>query len=195
MKLPPSAAPLMVAMIMTTDLAAQTGLRVRITGVDEYRVGEILHVGGTEIRGTGILSVAGDFVEVRLPDSGVVTIPKAGRRVAGRALAADRTIVTLVPENASTPVRVPVDAIARLEVSRGGGSRGRAVAVGIAAGVGGFFAAGWLGMAICGIDCDAGAMAGALAGGIGLGGLAGARIGRERWDDLPASQLADTLPR
>jgi outer membrane lipoprotein SlyB len=50
-------------------------------------------------------------------------------------------------------------------------------------------------MAICGIDCDAGAMAGALAGGIGLGGLAGARIGRERWDDLPASQLADTLPR
>jgi hypothetical protein len=195
MRLLPAAAPLMVAMIMTTDLAAQTGLRVRITGVDEYRLGDIVHIGSTEIRGTGILSVTGDFIEVRLPDVGVVTIPKAGRRVAGRALAADRTIVTLVPEKSSTPIRVPADAIARLEVSRGGGSRGRAIGVGIAAGVGGFFAGAWLGMAACGIDCDAGVTAAAFAAGIGLGGLAGARIGRERWDDLPATQLADKLPR
>jgi hypothetical protein len=50
-------------------------------------------------------------------------------------------------------------------------------------------------MAACGIDCDAGVTAAAFAAGIGLGGLAGARIGRERWDDLPATQLADKLPR
>jgi hypothetical protein len=185
----------MIAMIMTTDLAAQTGLRVRITGVDEYRAGEIVHIGRTEIRGTGILSVAGDVIEVRLPDAGVVTIPKAGRRVSGRALAADRAIVTLMPENASTPIRVPVDAIARLEVSRGERSRGRAIALGIAAGIGGFYAGGWLGMAACGIDCDEAVLAGGLAAGIGLGGLVGSRIGRERWEDLPANQLADRLPR
>ena len=196
MRLLPSVAPLLVALLVTTGLAAQAPLRVRITGVDAYRIDDILRIDGNEIRGTGILSIAGDFVEVRLPESGIVTIPKPGRRVAGRALAADRTMITLVPENGSTTIRVPVDAVARLEVGRGGGSRGRAIAWGIAAGVGGFYAGGFLGFAACGnLDCESAILIGGLAGGIGLGGLVGSRVGGERWDDVPASQLADRFPK
>jgi hypothetical protein len=103
------------------------------------------------------------------------------------------TIEMIVDRGADVAL-IPIAAIAVLEVSAGRRhSRALATVVGVVAGLGGFMAGGWLGLAACGsLDCDVAPLVGVATGTV-LGAYVGRRLGREQWQRVTPAQLGERI--
>lgn len=168
---------LLGAMLPATQGATETvpETRVRITGAREAAAapeGELLE--GRETRSYRV-------------DGELLTLPKPGKRLTGTLLAQDAESVTIRAAGHAQPLRIPREALASMEVSRGRGSRLTGALVGLGVG----FA---LGFAL-GSSCDDSGSIIDLCGadfGLAVGaviGLPGALIGlavppAERWEHV-----------
>jgi hypothetical protein len=124
-----------------------------------------------------------------------VTTPEVqARRVTGTLVEASERVIVLAFASGERRA-IPVEAVTRLERSRG--RRGHPVAGAVVGGLlGGGFVALMSGLACDVEDCE-GSPAGAVLLGVGLGALPGAGVGAliktERWDAVPADRVRLTL--
>jgi hypothetical protein len=120
----------------------------------------------------------------------ILAVPRPGRRLQGTALGATDHNVYIRLDGARETITVPLSAIGELELSRGRrGSRAKGILTGMLIGFGTFWGAGALAVNTCGLDCD-GAILAALAGGVVIGSMAGARLSGERWERVPVQSLS-----
>jgi hypothetical protein len=169
--------------------------RVRITGVRVYNKPGIVEVSPNRVAGSGMIT-EGSLIHVSLPAaSGKLTVLESGKRIVGVTRGVHDGAVILEAEGRTDTIHIPLDAIARLEISKGPASHAKAALAAIGIGFAAFYAGGWLGVAFCGspIDCP-GALLTGVAGGI-AGGSLGARIGHEKWKAVPIAWLSDPAIR
>jgi hypothetical protein len=179
--------------------AAQTRLadppRIRITGPESYEIPGALRIAGGNITGSRIESIRETVVRVRTSEADeLVTIPRPGRRVVGNVVRMSEDTIELSLEDDAAVARVPLGAIAKLEVSGGRKhSRGLATAAGVGVGVSAFMGGGWLAFSLCGsLDCDLAPLSG-FAIGIALGAFTGHRMAGERWEPVTPTALRERL--
>lgn len=115
-----------------------------------YDVPGVVHIDGNRIEGAAAIVIDANAVEITPPDhERAVAIPRPGRRLVGIATGADLTTVTLHSTGRRDPQAIPLNAITKLEVSKGPShSRATAIGIGILAGVGGVHGRGLVGVRI-----------------------------------------------
>ena len=166
--------------------------RVRITGMRVYNRPGVIEVSPDLVAGSGII-VDGSLIHVVFPPSGKLTVLNSGKRIVGITRGVQDGAVILEAEGRNDTVHIPLDAIARLEISKGHGSRAVATFAAIGIGIGAFYGGTWLAIAACGFDCPGVPVSGLAAG--SAGSLLGARIGRERWKAVPTQWVSDPATR
>jgi hypothetical protein len=119
------------------------------------------------------------LLERRQPVEGV-----RGRGVRGTLVAVDSTSLLVELSPGATPVRVPLAAVQRTQVSLGVPSRGKSAGLGAVAGIGTGMMNSLTWMKDDNRSTSENMMIGAIGGAIG-GALAGALFPRERWAEAP----------
>jgi hypothetical protein len=118
--------------------------------------------------------------------SEAIVIPRPGDPLVGDVLGVEHRFVRLRID-AVRDVRVPLDAIATLEVSGGRRSKLRAILAGIGVGLGTTLGVAAITFKACGLNCGGGGWI--VAAGIGAGAVTTAALARERWVRMPISWL------
>ena len=128
------------------------------------------------------------FFEIRSPGSPeILTIPRFQHHLTGDALGVNAGLLRLRVGEQQIVI-VPLDAIRMLDVSRGRRSL-MAILVGIGAGIGATLAAATITFLRCGFDCDEGAGALIVAGGVAAGVITTSALIGERWRRMPVQWL------
>jgi hypothetical protein len=166
-----------------TQSSIQTQPRIRITGPD------VIRIDGPELAPPGHAAV--DDVLLRfqpLDGSAPRTIVRPGKRVTGQALGIEDGILSLRVDGQNT-VRMPVNAIGRLEASEG---RGRShVLRGILVGAGTFWGMSALIFSNCGLNCSNVSLLAPIGAGMATGWWSGRR--NERWTSHSVAWLTSQL--
>jgi hypothetical protein len=157
------------------------GARIRIRGLSAYQT-----------QGAMVESSNDAWNQFRQVDGRTLTIPR--QVITGRVISSESDIVTLMPDDHADAIHIPVAAIAQIDVSQGRrGSRARAIVVGTAVGVGGFFVGIVAGVAMCAsLDCAAAPIQGFATGGL-LGAWTGAHLAGERWERTTVGWLSQPV--
>jgi hypothetical protein len=172
---------------VSAQVAVSGSLRVRITGPDLYEIPGVLSIAGDHVTGSVVTSADDAIVQVRLPQTTeLVTVPKAGRHLVGLVLSVDNNAVVLARKGQSASLRIPLDAIGKVEVSEGR-RHGRATA--ILAGIGAWYGTGALFVRLSDFWFYPGPLAVAPAVGMVVGYL----LGREHWKAVPVASLRDRV--
>lgn len=171
-------------------------VRIRITGADTYEVPGVMRLDGDRIFGKAATADS-RFVQFRRSDgSRLLTIPRPGRRLTGKALAIADGLLEFVPEGNTERFYLPLDAVVKIEGSRVHRPLGPSVAGGVYAGAG-IFVTTWLAVAVCDEGCEnAEALFNLIVGAaIAVGGLVTHKMHGQRWEVVSSDELGALLNR